>query len=124
MPHIYLELSDNILEKTLAPDFFPRLHQRMSELGPFDIRNMKSRIERYSEYCVSDGSAQAAFIHTRVYILSGRDPAIKIQLSKGLQQFIEKEFSLSLSKLNCFVTVDIRDIDKESYSSTYFEVGR
>ncbi len=116
MPHLTLEISSNIIERPPPSELLTKLQQVLSDPGPFQIVDMKSRMVVHENYVVADGSEDKAFIHLQVAILSGRAAEVKKQASQRLLQCLKDSFASSLQQLNCSVTVEIRELDKECYS--------
>lgn len=115
MPHLILECSDNIREEVNTKILFPKLHTLLCEVGPFQLIDIKSRLIRHSEFLVGDGIKSTAFIHLQLAIISGRDISVKEKISTTLLKFLEREYAKSVAELNCSITVEIRDLEKESY---------
>ena len=115
MPHVILEYSDNILERPDAADLFNRLHKLIIQQGPFQLSAIKSRIIRHQEYCVADGSDSNGFIHLTLSILKGRDLSIRQELGKRILSFLKEEFARSHAQLKCSISVDIHELNTDTY---------
>jgi 5-carboxymethyl-2-hydroxymuconate isomerase len=115
MPHFVLEYSDNILEEVDFKEFFKRLHTLLVEAGPFNLSDIKSRAIRHQEFYVADGQESNAFVHMTLSIFKGRDLGIRQAVGEKLLAFLQEEFARSLQKLNCSYTVEIREMDKQTY---------
>lgn len=115
MPHFVLEYSDNIPGEVDFKEFFKRLHTLLVDVGPFKLSDIKSRAIRHQEFYVADGQESNAFVHLTLSIFKGRDLDIRQAVGEKLLAFLREEFALSLQKLNCSYTVEIREMDKETY---------
>jgi len=115
MPHFVLEYSDNILEEVDHKDFFKKLHTLLVENGPFNISDIKSRAICHQQFCVADGQESNAFVHLTLSIFKGRDLGLRQAVGEKILAFLKEEFPGSFQKLNCSYTVEIREMDKETY---------
>jgi len=119
MPHFILEYSDNLLEKIDHRQLFRNLHRLLVENGPFKLSDIKSRAVAHDDFYVSDGKESNAFVHLTLSIFKGRDLSIRQTVGKLLLEFLKKEFDRSYQQLHCSITVEIREIDTD----TYFKVS-
>ena len=115
MPHFVLEYSDNILEEVDYEDFFKRLHSLLVENGPFNLSDIKSRAIRHQQFYVADGQESNAFVHLTLSIFKARDLSIRQAMGEKFLAFLKGEFARSFEKLNCSYTVEIKEMDKETY---------
>ena len=115
MPHFVLEYSDNILEKVDHKDFFKKLHTLLVDVGPFNLSDIKSRAIRHQQFYVANGQESNAFVHLTLSIFKGRDLSIRQAVGEKLLAFLKGQFARSFEKLNCSYTVEIREMEKETY---------
>lgn len=115
MPHFVLEYSDNILEELDYKDFFKRLHTLLVENGPFNLSDIKSRAICHQQFYVAAGQESNAFVHLTLSIFEGRDLGLRQELGEKILAFLKGEFARFFEKLNCSFTVEIREMDKETY---------
>jgi len=115
MPHFVLEYSDNILEEVDFKSFFKRLHAVLVENGPFNMSDIKSRAIRHEQFCVANGKGSNAFVHLTLFIFKGRDLGIRKSVGDKILSFLKAEFNRSFEKLHCSLTVDIREMEKDTY---------
>ncbi len=115
MPHFVIEYSDNILEEVDFKAFFKRLHAVLVENGPFNMSDIKSRAIRHQHFCVAHGKESNAFVHLTLSIFKGRDLSVRQAVGEKILLFLKKEFARSFEKLNCSLTVDIREMAKDTY---------
>jgi len=116
MPHFKLEYSTNVTEEPDPKEFFARVHKLLAELGPFSIDSMKSRIIPCPNYFVSDGKKDQAFVHLELAILPGRDAEVKKRVSRELLAMLKNAFPITAAEKICSFTVEIRELDGDSYS--------
>lgn len=117
MPNITIEYSSNILEKPKANEIFPKLHELLKALGSFNVRHLKSRLVCLSDYYIGEGDPSDAFVRIELSILEGRELAHKQKVSAALLEFLKENFQDSRTKLRCSLTVEISELDRETFSS-------
>ncbi len=115
MPHFILEYSDNILEKINHKDVFTSLHQLLIESGSFKLSDIKSRAVAHKDYYISDGNESNAFVHLTLSIFKGRDLSIRQEVGKKILAFLQKKFARSYKELHCSITVEIKEINADTY---------
>ena len=115
MPHFILEYSENILEQVDTRDVFKKLHAILIENGPFNLSDIKSRAIMHNEFYVADGKTSNAFVHLTLAIFKGRNLRIRQTVGKLLLEFLQNEFARSYQELNCSITVEIKEVDTDTY---------
>ncbi len=115
MPHFILEYSDNLLGKIDHGHLFRNLHRLLVENGPFQMSDIKSRAVAHEDFYISDGNDANAFIHLTLSIFKGRELDIQQRVGKKLLAFLKKEFDRSNAALKCSITVEIKEINTDTY---------
>ncbi len=115
MPHFILEYSDNLLEKVDHRQLFRDLHRLLVENGPFKLSDIKSRAVAQKDFYISDGNDANAFIHLTLSIFKGRELDIQQRVGSRLLAFLENEFARSYAGLKCSITVEIKEINTDTY---------
>jgi len=115
MPHCILEYSDNIIDKTDNPAILKNIHNILVATKLFSLNDIKSRAIIHHDYLVGDGNPDRAFVNLTVSFLSGKDENVKKKISKDCLEILKKSFPLSSEKLKLSMTVEIRELDKETY---------
>ena len=107
MPHCIIEHSSSIEGNKLVS----LVHCGALESELFDPQgsDIKVRAVAYSNY--QTGSVDINFIHVTLKILSGRSSEQKSKLSQLVLQKIN-----SLFMKNCSISVEVEDIDRETYA--------
>jgi 5-carboxymethyl-2-hydroxymuconate isomerase len=123
MPHCILEYSDNVTEAYEILEALAELHNELEKTGLFNIEDVKSRAQYYDDCYIGDGNPDNAFIHLKVSILKGRPVEVRQHLSNHLLEFLKVHFSASLSELNCQISVEISEMDSETYTKTSSQNG-
>ena len=66
MPHLTLEYSDNI--EFEAQPLLKNLHEQMVATGAVNMKGLKSRAIRRSDYRIADGYEGYAFVHLNILL--------------------------------------------------------
>lgn len=114
MPHITVEYSANMTERPKPKIFLRALHDALVACGPYKMEDIKSRLVRHDNFLVSNGEKEQAFVHLHLAIMP-RDPEIQKKTTAALLEVLKKEFAESLATKNCAFSVEIRQLDKDSY---------
>lgn len=114
MPHIIVEYAENLMNEDQVADLLQTIHQSVSDSGLFDASHIKTRAYPFRFFTQAGGSQP--YIHIQARIKSGRDANNKKQLSDTIVSNL-KQLSLSPSVL----TVEIMDMDRNSYGKIVFE---
>jgi 5-carboxymethyl-2-hydroxymuconate isomerase len=117
MPHITLEYSSNIIERPDPARVLRRLHDALAAIESYKMPDIKGRAIRHENFLVSDGERDQCFVHLQLAIMP-RPPEIKNQSTAKLLEILKDEFADSLKHKNCSISVEIRDLDKDSYAKT------
>jgi 5-carboxymethyl-2-hydroxymuconate isomerase len=111
MPHIILELSDNIIEQNFT-QMMHRVNQILAQELPAKIEDCKGRILRYKEYYIADLVEHGAFAHMSIKILSGRNIHNLNQSLDKISSLMQSHFLESREKLNLNMSVSIEDLPR------------
>lgn len=114
MPHLVLEYSANVAQEVRWDRLFSRLHQAVAEAGA-PLAGCKSRALRHESYHVAGGGPGAAFVHLSIALLPGRTDGAKAALSARCLELLVEEYRPSLDSLDLQITVEVRDLHRESY---------
>ncbi len=124
MPHIIIEHSANFTKNSvdLMKKEIPQIMAKITE-GNFDADQCKSRSHLFDEYLVgSPDQSSASFLHVTIKILSGRTLEARKKLSAQVIEFAKKTFDdLGLKTKRCDLSVDIVEMDKETYQKARIE---
>ena len=116
MPHLTLEYSSNLPAPMEHQVLFEELHAAVERSGAFRLAEIKSRAIAHDTFRVGGGDPGSVFVHLTVAILSGRELAFRRQLSADLLAILRRRFAQAWAERPCDVTVDIREMQRETYS--------
>ena len=115
MPQVTLEYSSNITQEIGSKVLLAELSAIISGAGEIAIENFKSRLVRRDDYAVGTGSERDAFVHLEIGVFSGKPPEMKRRMGEDCLEYLEEYFSQAAGELSLQITVEIREIEKESY---------
>ena len=110
MPHVLLEISNNMIERDNLPTLFEQIHQLLTIELPTELESCKSRAIIYDRYYIGSGSIQNAFVHLDVKILPGRAEKHTIQINQKLLNISKHFFSQSSQELNVTISVNTSEL--------------
>jgi len=113
MPHLIIEFADNMAADNAVSDMLDAVHDATVETGLFIDSHIKTRAIPVKFY--RTGVGRDTFIHVQLRIKSGRNETQKKMLSESVLSAI-----VNLAWPVKIVTVEVVDIDSESYSKRTF----
>ncbi|MDX1523967.1 MAG: hypothetical protein R3264_20230 [Anaerolineae bacterium] len=108
MPNIILEYSDN-LEIDIQP-LFARLHDELVATGAVNMKGLKSRAIRHTEYRIADGHEGYAFIHVNLLIREGRPLDVQQEMSRRVMVVLEELFGHRFADGYLSLSTDIKEM--------------
>lgn len=114
MPHLTIEYSDN-LPQFDASHALMALNQALVASGQFEEIDIKSRAIRFTDFLVGTSTANRAFVHAKLAILSGRSIEIKQELSKNLLSTLNGVCAWP-AVLQVQLCVEVLEIERQSYA--------
>jgi 5-carboxymethyl-2-hydroxymuconate isomerase len=108
MPHLTLEYTDN-LDFDVQP-LLERLHSELVATGAINLKGLKSRALRHSEYRIADGNPQYAFVHVNLLIREGRPLEIQKDTSQRVLAVLKETFGERFEGGYLSLSVDIQEM--------------
>ena len=108
MPHLSLEYSDNV-EFEIQP-LLTRLHEAMVATGAVNMKGLKSRAIRRSDYRVADGYEGYKFVHLNILIRDGRPLETQQEMAKRTMTVLEDVFGHYFEDGYISLSVDIKEM--------------
>jgi 5-carboxymethyl-2-hydroxymuconate isomerase len=108
MPHLTLEYSDNLefdVQKLLA-----RLHAELVSTGAINLKGIKSRAIRHTEYRIADGNKEYAFVHVGLLIRAGRPLEIQQDAAQRVMMVLKDTFRQQSETGYLSLSVDIQEM--------------
>ena len=110
MPHLTLEYTDNI-EFDVQP-LLARLHNELVATGTINLKGLKSRAIRHSEYRIADGNPEYAFVHINLLIREGRPSDVQQEMAQRMLAVLKDTFGYRFENGYLSLSVDIQEMKK------------
>jgi 5-carboxymethyl-2-hydroxymuconate isomerase len=115
MPHLTLEYTDNV-ESDVQP-LLARLHDTLVATGAVNLKGLKSRAIRHTEYRIADGYEGYAFVHLNILLKEGRPVETQQEVAKRAMAVLEETFGHRFDQGYLSLSVDIKEM-KDGLSIT------
>jgi 5-carboxymethyl-2-hydroxymuconate isomerase len=108
VPHLTLEYSDN-LEVDVQP-LLARLHEEVVATGAINLKGIKSRAIKHTQYRIADGDPDYAFVHVGLLIREGRPLEIQKEATQRVMKVLKETFGHLFEKRKLSLTVDLKEM--------------
>ena len=108
MPHLILEYTDNI-EVDVQP-LLARLHEEVVATGAINLKGIKSRAIKHTQYRVADGDPDYAFVHVGLLIREGRPIEVQKDATQRVMKVLKETFGHLFEKRKLSLTVDLKEM--------------
>ena len=108
MPHLTLEYTEN-LEFEIQP-LLARMHSELVATGAINLKGLKSRAVRHSEYRIADGNPDYAFVHVNLLIREGRPPEVQSEFARRVMAVLKETFGDRFENSHLSLSVDIKEM--------------
>jgi 5-carboxymethyl-2-hydroxymuconate isomerase len=108
MPHLTLEYSDNI-EVDVQP-LLARLHEEVVATGVINLKGIKSRAIKHTQYRIADGDPDYAFVHVGLLIREGRPIEVQKEATQRVMKVLKETFGHLFEKRKLSLTVDLKEM--------------
>jgi 5-carboxymethyl-2-hydroxymuconate isomerase len=108
MPHLTLEYSDNI-EVDVQP-LLARLHEEVVATGAINLKGIKSRAIKNTQYRIADGDPDYAFVHVGLLIREGRPIEVQKEATQRVMKVLKETFGHLFEKRKLSLTVDLKEM--------------
>jgi 5-carboxymethyl-2-hydroxymuconate isomerase len=119
MPHLTLEYTDNLsfdVQSLLA-----RLHAELVEMGAINLKGIKSRAIRHTEYRIADGNKGYAFVHVNLLIREGRPLEVQQDAAQRVLAALKETFGYRFENGYLSLSVDIKEM-REGVALTFHNI--
>ena len=108
MPHLTLEYSDNI-DVDVQP-LLARLHEEVIATGAINLKGIKSRAIKHTQYRLADGDPDYAFVHVGLLIREGRPIEVQKEATQRVMKVLKETFGHLFEKRKLSLTVDLKEM--------------
>jgi 5-carboxymethyl-2-hydroxymuconate isomerase len=119
MPHLTLEYTDN-LQFDVQP-LLARLHAELVATGAVNLKGIKSRAIRHSEYRIADGNEEYAFVHVNLLIREGRPFEVQKDAAQRVMEVLKETFGDRFEKGHLSLSVDIKEM-RDGIAQTFHNI--
>ena len=108
MPHLTLEYTDNLefdVQSTLS-----RMHEELVATGVINLKGIKSRAIRHTEYRIADGNKEYAFVHINLLIRAGRSFEIQQEMAQRLMTVLQEVLGSRFDSGFLALSIDIKEL--------------
>ncbi len=115
MPHLVLEYSANVPDRTDLRRVLLDLHEALLASALFERKDLKSRAVRHEVFAVADGAEDRPFVALSIAILEGRPDEVKAALSEAALDVLVRAFPKLVAGGRGAISVEVRDLHRASY---------
>ena len=108
MPQLTLEYTDN-LQFDVQP-LLARLHEELVATGAVNLKGIKSRAIRLTDYRIADGNKDYAFVHVDLLIREGRPILVQQEAAKRVMAVLKETFGHRYETGYLSLSVDIKEM--------------
>ena len=108
MPHLTLEYTDNI-EIDVQP-LLARLHEEVVATGAINLKGIKSRAIKHTQYRIADGDPDYAFVHVSLLIREGRPIEVQKDATQRVMKVLKETFEILFEKRKLSLSVDLKEM--------------
>jgi 5-carboxymethyl-2-hydroxymuconate isomerase len=119
MPHLTIEYTDNLEFDVQA--LLARLHSELVATGAINLKGLKSRAIRHTEYRIADGNPAYAFVHVNLLIREGRPVEVQKDASQRVLAVLRETFEQSFEKSHLSLSIDIKEMP-DGIALTYHNI--
>jgi 5-carboxymethyl-2-hydroxymuconate isomerase len=119
MPHLTLEYTDN-LSFDVQP-LLARLHNELVATGAINLKGIKSRAIRHTEYRIADGNPDYAFVHVNLLIREGRPLEVQQDAAQRMLEVLKEAFGDRFENGHLSLSVDIKEM-RDGIAQTFHNI--
>jgi len=119
MPHLTLEYTDN-LNFEVQP-LLERLHSELVATGAINLKGIKSRTVRHTEYRIADGNPEYAFVSINLIIREGRPIEVQQDMTQRVLAVLKETFGERFDHGYLSLSVDIKEM-RDGIALTYHNI--
>lgn len=108
MPHLTLEYSDNM--EVDVQSLLARLHEEVVATGAINLKGIKSRAIKHTQYRIADGDPDYAFVHVGLLIREGRPIEVQKEATQRVMKVLKETFGYLFEKRKLSLTVDLKEM--------------
>ncbi len=115
MPHLTLEYTSNLRDRTPDAELFVRLHHMLQSVAGVQIANCKSRWKEVDRWAVGTGEGESAFVHLDIRLLDGRPEEVRRTVGVAALDILRSRFLPAPENVALQISVEVREIRRSLY---------
>ena len=119
MPQLTLEYTDNLVFD--VQPLLERLHSELVATGAINLKGLKSRAIRLTEYRIADGNPDYAFVHINLLIREGRPFEVQQDAAQRILAVLKETFGERFENSHLSLSVDIKEM-RAGIALTYHNI--
>ena len=108
MPHIVVEYTDN-LDVGIQP-LLARLTEEVVATGAINLKGVKGRAVKHTQYRIADGDPGYAFVHVGLLIREGRPIEIQKEATQRVMRVLKETFGHLFETQKLSLSVDLQEM--------------
>jgi 5-carboxymethyl-2-hydroxymuconate isomerase len=108
MPHLTLEYTAN-LDFDVQP-LLARLHEQVVATGAINLKGIKSRAIKHTQYRIAEGNPDYAFVHVSLLIREGRPIEIQQEVTQRVMTVLKETFGYRFETGYLSLSVDLKEM--------------
>lgn len=114
MPHIIIECSDNLRERTDLRALVATAHAAALATGVFPEGGIRTRVAERADYLIADGDPGNAFAHVVLRIARGRDEATRRRAAAAVFDAVCEHLEPAFEKTPLAISLELQEIEPET----------
>lgn len=119
MPQLTLEYTNNLDFDVQA--LLARMHAELVATGAINLKGLKSRAIRLTEYRIADGNPDYAFVHVNLLIREGRPFEVQQDAAQRLLAVLKDTFGDRFENSHLSLSVDIKEM-RDGIAQTFHNI--
>lgn len=108
MPQLTLEYTANL---SFNPQpVLAQLHNELAATGAINLKGIKSRVIRHTDYRIADGNPDYAFVHINLLIREGRPLEVQQEMAQRMMKVLNEAFGARFKDGYLSLSVDIKEM--------------
>jgi 5-carboxymethyl-2-hydroxymuconate isomerase len=108
MPHIVVEYTDN-LDVDIQP-LLAHLTEEVVATGAINLKGVKSRAIKHTQYRIADGDPSYAFVHVGLLIREGRPIEVQKEATQRVMKVLKETFGPLFENRRLSLSVDLKEM--------------
>lgn len=109
MPNLILEYSDNVEFDTKT--FFRGLHETLVATGAVNMKGLKSRAIKLSDYYIADGDEAYKMVHLNIVLREGRSREVREEIARRAMSHLEATFAHYREEGYISLSTDMKELE-------------